>query len=136
MTDTKIRKGGLVKLTTQAEESIKERFSFANETPYISGTSRMNEADCEAWRKGRDEAIAECIARGEDAWHITMNDAGESRLPPTSVSVKIYPNQAYQVLRARCVGYWSYRRWPGQCLVLDLETGREVYINRDYVEAV
>ena len=65
-----------------------------------------------------------------------MRDDGESRLPPTSVNVHIYPGRAYQVLRARTVGHWNYHRHPGQCLILDLETGREVYVPRDYVKAV
>ena len=68
--------------------------------------------------------------------HITMRDDGESRLPPTSVNVHIYPNRVYTVLKARTQGYWNYRKHSGQCLILDPVSGREVWVPRDYVEAV
>ena len=137
MTVNKIRKGGLVKLNTHARDFIKERFRYDPiGKPCFFGVSRFTAKDSEAYAADIQKQIAEAKAKGEDTWHITMQDDGESRLPPTSTRVKLYPNKAYQVIRARCVGYWNYRRQPGQCLVLDLETGREVYINRDYVEAV
>ena len=135
--EKKIRKGGMVKLNAECLERLTRRFMFEPAgSEHLSGYSKPTQADADRWAKERKEAIAECIANGEDAWHITMNDAGESRLPPTSVSVKIYPNRAYQVLRARIVGSFNYRRQPGMCLILDLETGREVYIDRYNVEAV
>ena len=127
----------MVKLNSECIERLAKRFMFEPEgAEHLTGRSKPTPADADKWAKERKEAVAECIANGEDAWHITMNDAGESRLPPTSVGVKIYPNRAYQVLRARCVSSFNYRRQSGQCLILDLETGREVYIDRYNVEAV
>ena len=134
--EKKIRKGGLVRLNAFAVEKAENLTRYNDETPAIWGKSKFTEADRDAYRADIQKQIAEAKAAGEDAWHITMRDDGESRLPPTSTSVRIYPDRAYQVLRARCVGSWNYRRHPGQCLVLDLETGREVYVSRDYVEAV
>jgi len=135
--EKKIRKGGLVKLNAAALKNIEDRFRYrADGEPCLFGKSKFTAKDAEAYRADIQKQIAEAKAAGEDAWHITMRDDGESRLPPTSTSVKIFPNRAYQVLRARCVGHWNYRRHPGQCLVLDLETGREVYISRHFVEAV
>ena len=134
--EKKIRKGGLVKLNEKGESWANHLVRYSDETPAIWGKSKFTQADADAYRADIQKQIAEAVAAGEDAMHITMNDAGESRLPPTSTPVRIFPGQAYHVLRARCVGSWNYRRHPGQCLVLDVETGREVYIPRDFVEAV
>ncbi len=133
--EKKIRKGGLVKLNAVAVARA-ERMAYNGETPAIWGKSKFTQADAEAYRADIQKQIEECKAAGQDAWHVTMRDDGESRLPPTSTNVRIYPDRAYQVLRARAVGRWNYHRHPGQCLILDLETGREVYVPRDYVEAV
>ena len=135
--EKKIRKGGLVKLNKVAVEKA-ERLNnaYSNETPAIWGKSKFTQADADAYRADIKKQIAEAEAAGEDTWSITMRDDGESRLPPTSTSVRIFPDRAYQVLRARAVGHWNYHRHPGQCVILDLETGREVYVSRDYVEAV
>ena len=135
--EKKIRKGGLVKLNAECIERLEHRFMFEPEgTMHLHAQSKPPQDDADRWAKERREAVAECSANGEDAWHITMNDAGESRLPPTSVGVKIYPDRAYQVLRARIVGRFNYHRQPGMCMILDLETGREVYVYRRDVEAV
>ena len=134
--EKKIRKGGLVKLNAIAVEKAERLTAYSNETPAIWGKSKFTNADADAYCADIQKQIAEAKAAGEDTWSITMRDDGESRLPPTSTSVRIFPNKAYQVLRARTVGHWNYHRHPGQCLVLDVKSGREVYISRDYVEAV
>ena len=134
--EKKIRKGGLVQLNDVAVARAEKLVRYSGETPAIWGKSKFTQADAEAYRADIQKQIAEAKAAGEDAWHITMRDDGESRLPPTSTPIRIFPGQVYQVLRARCVGSWNYRRHPGQCLVLDVKTGREVYIPRNYVEAV
>ena len=134
--EKKIRKGGLVKLNALGVARANRLVEYSKETPAIWGHSKFTQADADKYRADIQKQIAEAKAAGECAMHITMRDDGESRLPPTSTTVRIFPGQAYHVLRARTVGHWSYRRHPGQCLVLDVETGREVYIPRDYVEAV
>ena len=132
----KVRKGGLVRLNEIAVARANKLVKYTNETPAVWGKSKFTQADADAYRADIQKQIAEAKAAGEDAWHITMNDAGESRLPPTSTPIRIFPGQVYQVLRARAVGHWSYRRHPGQCLILDVKSGREVYIPRKWVEAV
>ena len=134
--ENKIRKGGLVRLNEVAVAQANRLVEYSNETPAIWGKSKFTMADRDAYAADIKKQIEEAKAAGEDAWHITMRDDGESRLPPTSTSVRIFPGRVYQVLRARCVGSWNYRQHSGQCLVLDVKTGREVYIPRDYVEAV
>lgn len=132
----KIRKGGLVKLNAAGIARAERLTHGGKYEPAVWGKSKFTAEDARAYREEIQKQIAEAKAAGECAMHITMRDDGESRLPPTSVNVHIYPDRAYQVLRARAVGHWNYHRHPGQCLVLDLETGREVYVPRDYVEAV
>ena len=134
--EKKIRKNGLVKLNAQGVAHAERLTHGGKYEPAIWGKSKFTEADARAHREEIQKQIAEAKAAGEDTWSITMRDDGESRLPPTSVNVHIYPGRAYQVLRARTVGHWNYHRHPGQCLILDLETGREVYVPRDYVKAV
>ena len=134
--EKKIRKGGLVKLNEVAVARANRLVEYSDETPAIWGKSKFTQADAEAYHADIQKQLAEAKAAGEDTWSITMRDDGESRLPPTSTNVRIYPGRAYQVLRARAVGHWNYHRHPGQCLVLDLDTGREVYVPRDFVEAV
>ena len=135
--EKKIRKGGMVKLNEECVARLEDRFTFEPEgSAYLTGTSVLSRDEQQAWREERRKLVEEAIAAGEDTWHLTMQDDGESRLPPTSTNVRIYPGRAYQVLRARAVGHWNYHRHPGQCLILDLETGREVYIDRRNLEAV
>ena len=134
--EKKIRKGGLVRLNAFAVQKAENLTRYSDDKPAIWGKSKFTEADAKAYQADIQKQIAEAEAAGEDTWHITMRDDGESRLPPTSTSVRIYPNRAYQVLRARCVGYWNYHNHSGQCLILDPDTGREVYVPRLFVEAL
>ena len=122
--EKKIRKGGLVQLNERAVARAEKLVRYSGETPAIWGKSKFTQADAEAYRADIQKQLAEAKAAGEDTWSITMRDDGESRLPLTSTNVRIYPGRAYQVLRARAVGHWNYHRHPGQCLILDLETGR------------
>ena len=134
--EKKIKKNGLVQLNDVAVARAEKLVRYSGETPAIWGKSKFTQADAEAYRADIQKQIAEAEAAGEDAWHITMRDDGESRLPPTSTNVRIFPGRPYTVLKARTVGHWNYRKHSGQCLILDPETGREVYVPRHYVEAV
>lgn len=134
--EKKIRKGGLVQLNEVGVARANRLVKYSNETPAIWGKSKFTQADADAYQADIKKQIAEAEDAGEDTWSITMRDDGESRLPPTSTSIRIFPGQVYQVLRARAVGRWNYHRHPGQCLILDVKSGREVYIPRDYIEAV
>ncbi len=133
----KIRKNGLVQLNEAGVEHA-ERLARGGKygKPAIWGRSRFTNEDADAHRADIQKQIAEAKAAGEDAWHITMRDDGESRLPPTSTTVHIFPGRAYTVLKARTQGYWNYRKHSGQCLILDAESGREVWVPRNLVEAV
>ena len=134
--EKKIRKGGLVQLNAYGLEHADRLSRGGKYEPAVWGKSRYTEEDNARYREEIAKQIAEAKAAGEDTWSITMRDDGESRLPPTSVNVHIYPGRPYTVLKARTQGYWNYRKHSGQCLILDPETGREVWVHRYYVEAV
>lgn len=138
--EKKIRKNGLVQLneagTARAEQLVRYKLGNTDGVPAIWGRSMFTAEDAAAYRADIQKQIEEAKAAGEDAWHITMRDDGESRLPPTSTNVRIFPGRPYTVLKARTVGHWNYRKHSGQCLILDPETGREVYVPRYFVEAV
>ena len=132
----KIRKGGLVQLNALGVQRAENLVRYNNEDPAIWGKSQFTREDADAYAAGIQKQIAEAKAAGESAWHITMRDDGESRLPPTSTNVRVFPRTAYQVLKARTAGHWNYRRHSGQCLILDPVSGREVYVPRDFLEAI
>ncbi len=134
--EKKIRKGGLVKLNSLGVAQAERLTHGGKYDPAIWGKSKFTAEDAAAYREEIQKQIDEAKAAGQCAMHITMRDDGESRLPPTSVNVHIYPNRVYTVLKARTVGHWNYRKHSGQCLILDPVTGREVYVPRYYVEAV
>ena len=134
--EKKIRKNGLVQLNEAGVARAEQLVRYNDETPAIWGKSKFTMADRDAYAADIKKQVEEAKAAGEDAWHITMRDDGESRLPPTSTPVRIFPGRPYTVLKARTVGHWNYRKHSGQCLILDPETGREVYVPRYYVEAV
>ena len=134
--EKKIKKNGLVQLNEAGVAHAEYLVRYSDETPAVWGKSKFTEADRDAYAADIQKQIAEAEAAGEDAWHITMRDDGESRLPPTSTTVRIFPGRPYTVLKARTVGHWNYRKHSGQCLILDPATGREVYVPRHYVEAV
>ena len=134
--EKKIRKGGLIQLNEMGESWANQLVRYSNDEPAIVGRSKFTKEDRDAYAADIQRQIAEAEAAGEDTWHITMRDDGESRLPPTSTTVRIFPGRPYTVLKARTVGYWNYHKHSGQCLILDPETGREVYVARHFVEAV
>ena len=135
--EKKIRKNGLVKLNSVGVERAERLVRYnSGDTPAIWGKSRFTEEDNARYRADIQKQIAEAQAAGEDTWSITMRDDGESRLPPTSTNVRIFPDRVYTVLKARTQGYWNYRKHSGQCLILDPVSGREVWVPRVYVEAV
>ena len=126
----KISKGSLVKLNANvcfsSSNGGMRKFPMTNhyndERGVVEGTRIPSQADLEAWRESD-------ASKG-------MNCAGETKLPPTAYRVDVHKDKVYTVVRARCAGHWGYRRHPGQALILDTETGYEIYVKRDLLEAV
>jgi len=130
MKNNKIKKGSLVKLDvakcfTTDNGGLRDRWnplqgSTNDENGVVDGTRLATREDYERW-------VNSDASKG-------MNSAGESKLSPTCFRVALHRDKVYTVLRSRCRGHWSYREHPGQALILDTETGHEVYISRELLE--
>ena len=125
-----MRKNDLVKLNKAlcftANNGGERRFPLTNsgcdDRGIVEGTRIATEEDVERWRNSDS-------AKG-------MTSAGETKLPPTAYSVSVKADRIYTLLRARCRPVWSYRQHPGMALVLDTETGKEIYVKRELLEVV
>ena len=144
-TDKKIRKGCLVRLNPQkcftAAQGGGLRYpltNYANDEAGIVLSSRPTTPEDEkAWYKNQRREVEAAVNAGKDTWPITMNDAGESRLPPQSVGVTLYRDRVYTVLRARASVRLGWgKKTGGLTKILCTETGEETYIKRELVETV
>ncbi len=126
----KISKGCLVRLNNNicfsSQNGGMRKFPMTNhyndELGIVEGTRLPTRDDLDSWRKSD-------ASKG-------MTSAGETKLPPTAYTVPVHKDKVYTVVRSRCAGHWGYRRHPGQALILDTETGHEIYIKRDLLEVV
>jgi len=126
----KISKGCLVRLNNNicfsSQNGGMRKFPMTNhyndELGIVEGTRLPTQDDLDSWRKSDN-------SKG-------MTEAGETKLPPTAYTVSVQKDKIYTVVRSRCAGHWGYRRHPGQALILDTETGHEIYIKRDLLEVV
>lgn len=117
---SKLRKGALVK-AKQVDEF---------DSP-IKGFYHHTSADIEEWRQAKRNAMDEAMKRGEDTFDIAFDSAGEPRLPPRHSYKELNPSKVYEVLRARCRVERGYSIATGQVKILDTESGRELYCERD-----
>ena len=143
--EKKIRKGDLVRVNEArcftTDNGGTRKWPLTNsrndDARVIHGRYIRTAEDDRKWREEKRKATEEALARGEDTFSINFNDAGESRLPGVSVIVDIPAGRVYEVLRARCRAHLSYGNpTPGLMKLLDTESGREIYVKRDYMEAV
>ena len=143
--EKKVRKGDLVRVNearsfTQQNGGTRPyplNNHLNDENRVIIGRYIATEDDNRKWREEKRKATEEARAKGEDTFSINFNDGGESRLPGVSVMVDIPAGRVYEVLRSRCRAYLSYGNpTPGLMKLLDTQSGREIYVKRDYMEAV
>ena len=141
--EKKIRKGDLVRVNearsfTQQNGGTRPyplNNHLNDENRVIIGRYIATEDDNRKWREEKRKATEEARAKGEDTFSINFNDGGESRLPGVSVMVDIPAGRVYEVLRSRCRARLSYGNpTPGLMKLLDTESGREIYVKRDYME--
>lgn len=138
MAKSPFRAGDLVTLKTTA---FKEEWDDTAREYRTGDTYRAQykttQQDTENWYAAKTQAIEEARAAGEDTFHIAFDDGGESRLPPKGGFVKLKRGIGYRVLRARCrVSFSYYNPTGGWTKLLDLNTGREVYVKQDKLEKV
>jgi hypothetical protein len=141
----KLKKGCLVRLNVSKCFTSKQggglRYPMSNYLNDDKGTvesQRPTTPEEQAnWRKELRQEIEDAVVAGKDTWHISMDSAGESRLPPQSRYVPIHRDRTYQVLRARCrvrLGWGNPT--PGLTKILCTVTGEEAYIKRDLLEVI
>ena len=131
------RKGDIVKVREDAFGNRWDRDvrDYVPETT-IRARYHYTAADMERRREERAKALAEAKAAGEDTFGMVFDDAGEPRLMGTDGVIHLQRGLGYRVLRARCRAYFNYRTTGGWAKLLDMETGREVYIQADKLERV
>lgn len=131
-----------VKAGFRAGDMVKVKdTAFANqwgdEIETVRASYHCTAKDTSEWYADRNRAVEEAKAKGEDTFSIVMDCAGESRLPPLGGVVDLYRGTAYRVLRARCRESFSYHNATGGWTkLLDLNTGREVYVKMTKLEKV
>ncbi len=122
---TKILKGAWV--------TVKE--SILNHKGEIRASRPITDEETAQWYQGQRDAIAAAIAAGEDTFSIARDSAGESRLPPKSVSFTLHKGIQYKVAKARCRVALSYgNATAGMTALLDPLSGETVYIKRHCLE--
>ena len=122
-------------MVTVKEDQFKNRWDETSET--VNANYHCTREDTERWYEDRRLAVEEAKAKGEDTWSITMDCAGESRLPPRGGYAPLHRGTAYRVLRARCRESFSYHNATGGWTkLLDLNSGREVFYKMDKLEKV
>jgi len=125
-----MRKGNLVRLNPAlcfTQENGGER-NFP-----LSNYYRDNRGEVEGIRIPTKKEIEDW--RNSDAAK-GMTSGGDSKLPPTAYAEAVHRDRVYIVVRARCNAIWNYRNHPGQTLILDTDTGHELYVKRELLEVV
>ena len=126
-----MKKGDIVRLNRDicftSKSGGKREFPLSNHNEDINtiviARRPITEEEVEHWR--------------ESDWSKGMNDAGESKLPPRSVSVEIHADRKYIVERARCRASLHYGNpTPGLAKIICTNTGETAYIKRTLIEVV
>lgn len=125
--ELKIRKGGLVKSAPVEDPSW---------NPPIKGFYHLTREEIDEWHADKRAATMEAREKGEDTFHINFDSAGEPQLAPRHRWQELNPNMVYEVLRARCRVQCGYHMQASQVKILDTETGRILYCDRDAVVVV
>lgn len=131
------RAGDMVTVKEEAFGDDWERGRGRFKEDHVYASYHCTEEDVNEWREAQYREIREAKERGEDTFHIAFDCAGESRLPPRGGRAKLFRGTAYRVLRARCRESFSYHNATGGWTkLLDLNTGREVYVKMTKLEKV
>ncbi len=131
-----MKKGDLVKLNP-ADPDIERLLGWDKKPVNYMASRPTTNAERQAWRDEKQKALQEAADAGEDTFSIAFNDAGESRLPPRSISVALPIDRIYVVERARCrvqLGWGNAT--GGMTRVLDTQTGQHAYVRREMLEVI
>jgi len=133
-----MRKGDLVRLNI--EVCFTEEFGGGLRFP-ISSYKLARDGIVESYRPTTQEEQDEWyrkhredVATGRTEWH---DSAGEPKLAPRSVTIPLYRERTYIVLRARArVSLGWGNPAPGMTKLLCTKTGEETYVKRKLLEKV
>ena len=125
--ELKIRKGGLVKSAPVEDPSW---------NPPIKGFYHLTREEIDEWHADKRAATMEAREKGEDTFHLNFDSAGEPQLAPQHAYQELNPDMVYEILRARCRVPCGYHMESGQVKILDTETGRILYCDRDALVVV
>jgi hypothetical protein len=120
MTETKFKKGDLVRLIKDIREGINLRSYRLHTKPCIERATTPEEV--QAWRNSPSSKGLDC--------------AGESKLPPMIVDLEYDVHDTFTVLRARCSPKLGYYKKPKRAQVMNNRTCEIGYIERRFIEKV
>jgi hypothetical protein len=130
-----LRKGDLVRLDENSSEIKRAKKPFGSNHYIASRPSTSEERSL--WRKNLQNAIEKAKIDGKDTFSIACDSAGESRLPPRTVSVRLNIDGIYIVERARCrVELGWGRATGGLARILDTESGDHAYVKRHMLKKI
>ncbi len=129
--------GDIVKVKDEAFKDDFDRTRGRFKKDHVYANYHVTAEDTQRWREEKRKATEEALAAGEDTFSINFDCAGESRLPPQGGRTKLFRGTGYRVLRARCRESFSYyNATGGWTKLLDLNSGREVFIKMTKLEKV
>ena len=134
-----MRKGNLVKFKRDHEEVKRAiELSHVYGIPQPIRTLRpTTPEEQEEWHRQKSLDIKKAQENGVETFHIVFNDAGESRLAPSSVPVSLPVDGIYVVERARCrVNFGWGSSTGGMTKVLNTKTGESTFVKREMLEVV
>jgi hypothetical protein len=126
-----MRKGNLVKLNPATCFTVKNgglrewplEHSANDRAQIVDGRRHLTEDEVAEWRNSPD-------SRGID-------DAGESKMPPTCLLTAIHKDEILIVERARCrMSFSYYSPTGGWAKVLNTVAGTSLYVKRELLEVI
>ena len=131
-----MKKGDLVKLRPDDPEIARILEWPAGGKEYMGSRPTTQEEKAE-WREEKRKALKAASENGADTFSIAFDDAGESRLPPRSMSIPLPIDRIYVVERARCqVSLGWGNPTGGMTRILDTQSGEHAYVAREMLEVI
>ena len=110
--------------------------SYNDNRGIVEGFYILTKEQRDQWHQDKRDAIAAAHEAGEDTFSIAFDDGGESRLCQSEGLAYVRRDRIYPVLRARARAIYNYQRRGGLAVLLDTESGREIYVKRDLLETL
>jgi hypothetical protein len=91
------------------------------------GLAALVDVNCYGWRAINADEL--------DRWHKSedsrgIDSAGETKLPPKTVYIKLEEDRVYEVIRARCSSWLSFQQITKCAEIFCFATGERFFIQR------